>query len=335
MKLFFYLFINIVVISNAYSQIISDLSQNMPPFQNNTSIPTYFLLKKLNWEGIKKYCDTTKMHYVHSTYYLDSLWVEYRYNTNANSSYFDITSYKGWVLEYTSNISDGYQPSSSFFFDKKIWMMYVSDMLPDLPKNFNISIDQRVEILKAYYNLLNLDSRDEYGWICEYSTVGSAPDKRRSVIRLIYSRRIDLLRKLWDFPNLQTQLYVIDALIYIDYEAKKAIKEKELEIKVCQKDIELLKGNQQKIFYLEDRIKRYKGSIQYHKEYLLNQNDWKKIYAFRDANHVIITCGNSGSYKKYQNFSSKLLSMKAIQEIPENYEHLKSLGYFHDSHPFY
>ncbi|MCU0436757.1 MAG: hypothetical protein MUC49_02515 [Raineya sp.] len=307
----------------------------MPPFQNNPSIPTDFLLKKLNWHAIKKYCDTTKGHYASSEYYLDSLWVEYRYNSQGNSSYFNVTSYKDLVLEYQSNISDGYQPSSSFFFDKKVWMMYVSDMLPDLPKHFNISIDERVEILKAYYNLLNLDSRDEYGWICEYSTVGSAPDKRRSIITLIHSRRTDLLKKLWDFSNLQTQLYVIDALIFIDYEAKKAIKEKELEIKVCQKDIELLKGNQQKIFYLEDCIKRYKGSIQSYKEYLLNQNDWKKIYSFRDANHTIITCGNSGSYKKYKTSSSELLSMRAIQEIPENYENLKSSGYFHDPYPLY
>lgn len=330
MKLSFYLFINIVVISNAYSQIISDLSQNMPPFQNNPSIPTYFLLKKLNWDGIKKYCDTTKGHYAHSTYYLDSLWVEYRYGSQGNSSSFDVTSYKGFVLEYQSSISDGYQPSSSFFFDKKVWMQYVSDMLPDLPKHFNISIDEGVGILKSYYNLLNLDSRDEYGWICEYSTVGSAPDKRRSVITLIRSRRIDLLRKLWDFPNLQTQLYVIDALIYIDYEAKKAIKEKELEIKICQKDLELLKGNKQKVSSLEARINQYKSSIQYHKEYLLNKNDWKKIYAFKDAKHEIITCGNSGSYKKYKTFSFELLSEKAIKEIPENYEHLKGLGYFHE-----
>ncbi len=59
-------------------------------------------------------------------------------------------------------------------------------------------------------------ARDEYGWICEYSSVGMEPKKRDAIIRLIVNDRLELLRKLIRYPNPQTQVYAADALIFID-----------------------------------------------------------------------------------------------------------------------
>jgi hypothetical protein len=61
-------------------------------------------------------------------------------------------------------------------------------------------------ILKSYYHLLGLDTRDEYGWTCEYSTVGRPPEKRIATIELSKYKRVDLLKKLLTYPNFQTQL---------------------------------------------------------------------------------------------------------------------------------
>lgn len=126
-------------------------------------------------------------------------------------------------MEYNSKITNTTKPSNTSYFDKTVWVSYVYDKLINLPDSLKISLDEPSEILKAYYKLLGVDTRDEYGWICEYSTVGMPTEKRRALIEIIKQNRTDLLKKLLDYPNVQIQLYASDGLIYIDHETKNEI----------------------------------------------------------------------------------------------------------------
>jgi predicted nucleic-acid-binding Zn-ribbon protein len=149
---------------------------------------------------------------------------------------------------------------------------------------------------------LGVNTNDEYGWICECSSVGVAPGKREAVIQLL--SRIELLWKLFDYPNTQTRMYAADALIYKDYLTKKMIdKEKKKDSEYSNGIIENLKSK------------------------LMTKAEWQKIFNLRDSNLTVKTCGNTGSSKIYDSTTSGLLSDKAIDEIPGQYKLLEDLGY--------
>ncbi len=256
----------------------------------------------------------------------------YEYVEQGYVASFKIIDYKGMVLQYNSEVTNSSQPSNVSYFDKNIWMMYVNEMLPNLPEQFKLTIEEPQELLKAYYRLLGIDTRDEYGWICEYSTIGKATERRMAVIELIRYHRSDLLKKIINYPNLQTQLYVIDALVYLDYETKNKFKPAQIELKQQQARLDSLRNlenvDKNEIESVKMEIKSSKALITYLDSGVLTKKDWKTIYDFRDSNQIIRTCGNAGSYKVYQTPTPELLSDKAIAEIPKHYESLKKLGYF-------
>ena len=74
------------------------------------------------------------------------------------------------------------------------------------------------EALQALVDPEAADARNEYGWICEYSTVGFPPEQRLATFRLVGNRRVDLLREALHGPNLEGQVYAADALIYLNSE---------------------------------------------------------------------------------------------------------------------
>lgn len=287
--------IYIVLILNIFSlavnaQPLFNISEF--PLRNKDSSPilTSDLLTKLNWNSIKAFCDTAKGHYAHIK--KDSLITTYEYEEQVRVASFEITSfeiksYKGKVIEYKSEISNTQQPSTISYFDKRVFLDYVNDALPNLTESFKLAIEEPKEILEACSTLLGVNAKDEYGWICEYSTVGMAPTKRSAIIELINTGRTDLLRKFINSNNLQTKLYAIDALIYMDSK--------------------LIEGPT--------------------KTNLLTEDEWQTIYKLRDSEQLVTTCGNKGSYKLYKTKISELLSDKAIADIPKQYAYLKNLGY--------
>lgn len=330
MKLTFLVILFNISILNLFSQTLIDFGKF--PSKECDSLPllTENLLQRINWETIKKYCDTSKSH--HADTYKDSLITIYEYVEQGYVSHFLIKSYKGFVLQYESEITNTSQPSSSSYFDKNIWMHYVNDLLPELPATFRLTTEESPDILKSYYQLLGVNSRDEYGWICEYSATGRPPDKRLAVIDLIKDRRIDLLRKLLSYSNVQTQLYATDALIYIDFETKKRIETNQTKLNQQQEKIDSLNDlNSSKNYEIESAkraIANLNGSIKYQENFLLTKKEWQGIYEFRDSKQIIKICGNTGSYKVYQTSTLELLSETAIAEIVKNYEEIKKLGYF-------
>ena len=72
---------------------------------------------------------------------------------------------------------------------------------------------------RAYLALTDpasVDAAAEYGWICEYSTVGMAPDQRVATLHLVRRRRLDLLREVLVGPTAEGRAYAVDALLYLE-----------------------------------------------------------------------------------------------------------------------
>lgn len=313
-----------------YSQSPVDFSKFKVRQSDTVTLLTADLLTKIDWQAIKSFCTGTNGHYAYERN--DSLITTYEYAKQGLVSSFKITSYKGMVMEYYSEADYLTPKSSIYFFDKNVWMKYVNEMMPSLPDQFKITHDEPDNILKAYYRLLGINTRDEYGFICEYSAHGRATDRRIAVITLLKQHRIDLLRKLSEYPNLQTKLYAVDALIYNNYTTKEKIQQWEKEINDKQKQLNRLQKKnsvKMKIHDLQNQIKIVSDSISYFNSVLLTDTEWKTIYNLRDSNQTIKTCKDgTGSYKIYGTVISDLLSDKAIADIPKWYEGLKKMGYF-------
>ena len=168
---------------------------------------------------------------------------------------------------------------------------------------------------------------DGYGFNCE-NLKDRPTSRRRAVIVLLKQNRIDLLKKLFDYSNLQTRLYAIDALIYNDYTAKQKIRELEKKIKEKQKQLTRLQkknaGNTE-IDGLKNQINTLSDSISSSNPNLLTEAEWKMIYTLRDSDLKVKLCGGPDSRAPI----SELLSDKAItDDIPNWYWHLKGMGYF-------
>ena len=76
------------------------------------------------------------------------------------------------------------------------------------------------EFARVFDSLDKVVFSNEYGWICEYNTVGSPPPQRRATITLIRHRRADLLRRILEGPNLEARVYATDGVFYLDYQAR-------------------------------------------------------------------------------------------------------------------
>lgn len=271
------------------------------------SINSEEILSEINWLDLKIFCDTTEGHYAYESH--GELFDTYRYVKQGYTANFELTLYKGQVLEYRSHVD---KLLDTNYFDRELWVEYLKSekklkdskwMLSEREMNSHYT-----GFIQAYIKLLGFDTKDEYGWICEYSASGYPPEKRLAIIDLIRFDRRDFIAKLLDHPNIQTRIYAADALIYLDMIG---------EIESVELD-------------------KYRGSKKSRK-YLLNKSldkrltksEWQKIRKIRDANYEVITCGNMGSYKQYRSTSKKLLSDSAIAEIFSNYQKLKTWGFLY------
>tara|TARA_B100000787_G_C16153249_1_gene277631 strand:- start:129 stop:1124 length:996 start_codon:yes stop_codon:yes gene_type:complete len=327
--------ISFIILTLAFNLMLSAQTVDFGKFPSEKNeqkpIATSDLLKSLDWENLKAFSNSNEGHYASER--KDSLLTEYEYVQQGRVADFVLTSFNNQVLEYHSQISNTSKETNTNYFDKDVWLEYAHTYLPNLPDSLKLSIAEPKDVLKAYYELIGVGTRDEYGWICEYSTVGMATQRRQATIQLIRYQRRDLLEQIVDYPNTQVQLYVTDALIYDDLQKKKYIEEN-LKIELTQmiKELDSLKSKK-----ISDwRIESLNYKISDNKEYteqleseLLSQNDWKRIYALRDSNQEVKTCrSGTGSYKIYANTTAELLSENAISEISKRYLELENLGYF-------
>ena len=187
------------------------------PDSINQPIDTDILLTELNWGSINEFCNKNEGFY--SSERKNGLLTEYEYVKQGRVESFEITSFNGKVLEFYLDFPRNGR-KNEYFFDKELWLSYVQKIIPNLPDSLLLSKEEPVDLLKGFYRLLGVDAFDEYGWICEYSTVGMPPKKRQGIIALIENNRSDLLKKLMSHSNPQIKLYSIDALIYLNKKSK-------------------------------------------------------------------------------------------------------------------
>lgn len=289
------------------------------------------LLESLDWENLKSYSNSNEGHYAYER--KDSLLTRYVYVQQGYVADFVLTSYKGKVMELRSQISNASRETNTYFFDKNVWLEYAHDYLPNLPDSFKLTINESGDVLKAYYELIGVGTRDEYGWICEFSSVGMATQRRKATIQLIRNNKRNLLESLLNYPNIQVKLYAIDALIYDDFMNEEYIIE-DLAVEVTRMKRELdslnaLNITNWQIESLNDRITDIQEFTEELRSEFLSESDWKRIYTLRDSNQEVNTCmSGSGSFKINSNTTAELLSESAIADIPKRYQELKELGYF-------
>ena len=311
----------------AFSQSPVDFGKLLSKKDDTAILSTTDFLNMINWQGIKDYSKDAHRYFVYED--KDSLISTYGYTSVLQGgALFEIVSYKGTIIEYyyVDGNSEKYTPNS--FFSKTVWLKYVDEIMPSLPEQFKLANNEPNNILKAYYQLLGANTLDRYGFNCENSTEGRPTSRRIAVIALLKNNRIDLLKKLFDYPNLQTKLYAIDALIYNDYTAKLKIQQLEKKVKERQKLSDRLQkknADKTKIDDLKNQINILSDSISNSHSDLLTEAEWKMIYTLRDSNLKVKLCGISGPGTPI----SKCLSDYAItDEIPSWYRYFNDRGYF-------
>ncbi|MEL7363538.1 MAG: hypothetical protein AAFN13_15790, partial [Bacteroidota bacterium] len=190
------------------------------------------------------------------------------------------------IVRYHSNRNLTYRT-----FDKQTWADYAEEALGDDAQRFAVPVDSiSAPELRAYHELLGVGVYPEYGWMCEYSTVGMPPEQRRAAVTLVDYLSSDLLRRvLVDGPNLEGRIYAVDALLYID--------------QVAQREVSALP---------------YRSP--FYESRLLTAQDRAAIEDIIQSGQTVRTCGNAGSYKIYPKTTQEVLSDSALAEIPSLYE---------------
>jgi len=192
------------------------------PLNEDSDISTKEVLRSLRWESLSDVCDEDAYSYCSAEVDVgpDSLVKEYTLD------FFDVDveliSYQGRVIEY--EVSELQRPRTLdvSYFDAQTYTKYADQLLGRKlrePALDSLRLDPQTEhapSLRAYYQLLGVGVRDEYGWICEYSTVGSPPAQRQATLTLVEYWQVELLRKVLHGPNLEGQVYAADALLYLN-----------------------------------------------------------------------------------------------------------------------
>jgi len=120
-----------------------------------------------------------------------------------------------WLQDYHGRLLSAKFESRYWFYDLHSWHQYWQDTSDEpviLPK-----VGTSPEASQAYFELLGAFGQNEYGWICEYGTIGMPPDQRRAILHLVREREVDLIRTLLQGPNLEGHVYAADALLYLEH----------------------------------------------------------------------------------------------------------------------
>ena len=299
--------------------------------KGDKGLPTDVVLLVIRWDSLTIACRNetpTVENRCFTQEWEDSLLTHYEYGRQGQGTLVDITSYRGLVLSCDIRMESNERPISGSYFNKPTWLQYAHEFLGPAADSLSLSVSEPQDVLKAYYRLLGVGISSEYGWICEYSTVGSAPPQRVAAISLITRRRPDLLRRILSAWNIEGQVYAADALLYLD--------------SVTRKDIAEFDGYRNEEIHQLDSLKLrpdirdgWLRSLQEQRKFfeqcLLTQEDSAAIHALRVSNQVVRTCGNQGSYKIFVRSIRDVLSDSAVAQIPAQYDTLKQLGYFGES----
>lgn len=256
------------------------------------------LLHALRWDSLSVACQRDASCRTSSEESPDGLVRDYKVSTQ-DDTWIQFSSYRGRVFDYTAVRAYGHRPLRVTFFDAETWTEYAHEALGEVADTLYAPADTEPDVLRAYYQLLGVGVSSEYGWICEYSTVGMAPPQRKAVIVLVDLWRIELLEQVLRGSNAEGRAYAAEALLYLDQQAR----------------AEIAAG-------VEASHRRYRDF------HLLTEQNRTAIEMLRQSDEVVRTCGNAGSYKVYPIPMREVLSDSAIVSISDNYSNLRQLGYF-------
>lgn len=251
-------------------------------------LKTEDLLKHLSWEKILE--NDTTMEFNKLDNFQDSLLVVY-HNWNIH-----ISSFESKVISF--NFQTHYPFSKRFnfqYFDRKLWIEYCHKYLLNLPDSFKLSNNEEIddEALQSYYKLLGVGiSENVYGWRCESGTVGFISARRAAVKELIFYK--EYLNKLFDYPNIYTQLYSLEGIIYKEYLDNKSVIDKE--------GLDL-------IYFL--KVRSHNNTI------------WDKVIKLRNSKISIDVCNNGDGGYIYPVKIEEILSDESIRDIPNQFKMLK------------
>ncbi|MCH8533809.1 MAG: hypothetical protein LAT51_01950 [Flavobacteriaceae bacterium] len=302
------------------------------PSEKNESTPmlTSDLLRSLDWKNLKSFSNLNEGHFAYER--KDSLLFEYEYFQRGRQANFKIISFKGKILEYKGQITNTSKEMNTNYFDKNVWLEYAHSYLTNLPDSLKLTVSEPKDILVAYYKLLGVETRDEYGWICEYSTVPDFTDRRKAVIKLLNNSRVDLLKPLMKHPNLEISMYTIDAMIYHDFRSEQKVINQiipnylklfhELDsLKSNNYSSYKLLNNPKEMKYIEKRLAKLNQET-------LSSKDWEYICQLKESNQEVRVCKDgTGSFKIYEECTTDLLSEASILEIINKYKEWQELGY--------
>ncbi len=258
----------------------------------------------------------------------DSLLTNYTVFGDSSHLSLSLTSYRGKVLKYEIDANDShdiYNTANAKYFNKILWLEYCHKVLKNLPDSLKLTNKEKPSVLKAYYNLLGVDVTNEYGWICEYGTVGAAPSQRQATIILMNNHRNDLLKKLLYAPNLITRIYASESLLYL---APQALDLLEDVTKSCEEELKKHYLSNPSTIATKNFLSFLETQENIARNYLTTKSDSLRIKEIFTSDGYITTCGNCGSFKLYKKSVKELMTEENISKIKDNYEKLRKLGYF-------
>lgn len=279
---------------------------NLFDLENYNPMDCQKLLKNISWQRLEEE-SLTNQDYC-NVHHQDSLLTTYYYSPKGSQNFLEIISYQNKVLEYNNSLINQSIQAKIEYFDEKLWISYIGKSIPNLKDKFKLKSPEKKEIIKAYYSLLGVNTTNEYGWICEYSTVGMLTSKRQAILKLVKHEKREILKNLLLHPNIQIQIYAADAIIFFDYQFQREIKNYEAKLRKYIPELSSEEISQNPF-------------IQELKNKIMSPEEKRLIENLKNSDETIITCGNSGSYKLYKNTTKELLSKESVTEIIDNYEY--------------
>ncbi|MEO0895232.1 MAG: hypothetical protein AAFY71_02355 [Bacteroidota bacterium] len=218
----------------------------------------------------------------------------YEYLQRNPQKYYQIGSFRNHIYSiYAYPVSHQKDAKLERFY-QEVWLKIAHAELPNIEDKFFLKYTMSDEVFRAYYVLLGVDTEDIYGWDCEQEGFFQIRQRMAiltliSLLDLVDLKKICLL--LLDYPLMETQMYAVEALLYLDYTSKKN------------------KGNP--IFRdHRDLLKALK----------LNRQEIREIKAIKAAACKVRTCTYRSTESSPYSTTKELLSKKELRHSFHNYD---------------
>ncbi|HRE40901.1 MAG TPA: hypothetical protein PLG90_06175 [Ignavibacteria bacterium] len=288
------------------------------------------ILNKIKWDELVKYCKDNKDCFIYEIN--EDAIHQYKFSSRKDDSQFYLEVYNYEILRFKYSIDSKFLKNNIDFFDRIVYMKYVREYFKDIPPEFILDSNINNSLLESYYSLLGLGGSIEYGWICEYSSVGLPTQQRQALMEIMkYGYGDIILQRLLAYPSIEIRLYAFEALFYSDHMHTKYIENEKSILKNYLKQEDSLKLNsdttdieiKKELRSIRLSIKEMKDIINYSDGLLKLAPELSYIEDLKDSNLEVVTCENMGSYKSYLTPIREIITDDYLNNIIENFSELK------------